>query len=84
MTAPDPFPVREVGDDSRLLAAKREVDESFAEPKSVPDFRDCGLPAKEAVKGPGSVDYGMKWMQKRTIVIDRRRTPNAHTKRNRS
>lgn len=49
-----------------------------AEPKSVSDFRACGLPAKEAVKGPGSVDYGMKWMQKRTIVIDRRRTPNAY------
>lgn len=49
-----------------------------AEPKSVSDFRDCGLPAKEAVKGPGSVDYGMKWLQKRTIVIDRRRTPNAY------
>lgn len=49
-----------------------------AEPKSVSDFLDCGLPAKEAIKGPGSVDYGMKWLQKRTIVIDRRRTPNAH------
>ncbi|MEY8385972.1 PBSX family phage terminase large subunit [Oscillospiraceae bacterium 38-13] len=49
-----------------------------AEPKSVSDFRACGLPAKEAVKGPGSVDYGMKWLQKRTIVIDRRRTPNAY------
>lgn len=49
-----------------------------AEPKSVFDFRDCGLPAKEAIKGPGSVDYGMKWLQKRKIVIDRRRTPNAY------
>lgn len=49
-----------------------------AEPKSVFDFRDFGLPAKEAIKGPGSVDYGMKWLQKRTIVIDRRRTPNAY------
>lgn len=49
-----------------------------AEPKSVSDFRDCGLPAKEAIKGPGSVDYGMKWLQKRKIVIDRRRTPNAY------
>jgi len=49
-----------------------------AEPKSVADFRDCGLPAKEAVKGPGSVDYGMKWLQKRRIVIDVRRTPHAY------
>lgn len=49
-----------------------------AEPKSIADFRACGLPAKEAVKGPGSVDYGMKWLQKRKIVIDIRRTPNAY------
>lgn len=49
-----------------------------AEPKSTADYRALGLPAKEAVKGPGSVDYGMKWLQRRKIVIDRRRTPNAY------
>lgn len=49
-----------------------------AEPKSVADYRASGIPAKEAVKGPGSVDYGMKWLQRRKIVIDRRRTPNAY------
>ena len=37
-----------------------------------------GLPAKEAIKGPGSVEYSMKWLQRRKIVIDRRRTPNAY------
>ena len=49
-----------------------------AEPKSVADYRAMGLPAKAAVKGPGSVDYGMKWLQRRKIVIDRNRTPNAY------
>ena len=49
-----------------------------AEPKSVADYRAMGLPAKAAVKGPGSVDYGMKWLQRRKIVIDRCRTPNAY------
>lgn len=49
-----------------------------AEPKSTADYRSLGLPAKEAIKGPGSVDYGMKWLQRRKIVIDRRRTPNAY------
>ena len=49
-----------------------------ADPKSIADLRACGLPAKEAVKGPGSVDYGMKWLQKRKIVIDIRRTPHAY------
>lgn len=49
-----------------------------AEPKSVADFRSMRLPAQEAIKGPGSVEYGMKWLQRRTIVIDRKRTPNAY------
>ena len=49
-----------------------------AEPKSTADYRALGLSAKEAVKGPGSVDYGMKRLQRRKIVIDRRRTPNAY------
>ena len=48
-----------------------------AEPKSIADYRSMGINAKEAVKGPGSVDYGMKWLQKRKIVIDRGRTPAA-------
>ncbi len=46
-----------------------------AEPKSVADYRSLGLNARAAVKGPGSVEYGMKWLQGRKIVIDRRRTP---------
>lgn len=49
-----------------------------AEPKSVADFRAMRLPAIEAVKGAGSVEYGMKFLQRRTIVIDRKRTPNAY------
>ena len=50
-----------------------------AEPKSVADYRALGLPARSAIKGAGSVDYGFKWLQKRTIVIDRKRTPHAFT-----
>lgn len=49
-----------------------------AEPKSVGDYRNAGLPARAAIKGPGSVEYGFKWLQTRTIVIDPARTPNAH------
>ena len=48
-----------------------------AEPKSVADYRSLGLNARAAVKGPGSVEYGMKWLQGRKIVIDARRTPEA-------
>ncbi len=46
-----------------------------AEPKSVNDYRDIGLPARGAVKGPGSVEYGMKFLQGYTHVIDPVRTP---------
>ena len=48
------------------------------ENKSVTDYRDRGIPARSAIKGPGSVEYGFKWLQRRTIVIDQRRTPNAY------
>ena len=48
-----------------------------AEPKSIADYRDMGLPARGAVKGPGSVSYGFKWLQSRTIVVDPMRTPGA-------
>lgn len=49
-----------------------------AEPKSVGDYRDMGIPARGAKKGPGSVEYGFKWLQSRMIVIDPKRTPNAY------
>lgn len=69
-------------ENARLIREKGYTDAYItcdsAEPKSVADFRACGLPAQEAVKGPGSVDYGMKWLQNRKIVIDPERTPNAY------
>ncbi|WP_252237498.1 PBSX family phage terminase large subunit [Clostridium sp. ZBS17] len=49
-----------------------------AEHKSVSDYRDYGLYAKNAIKGPGSVDYSMKWFQSlNKIVIDNTRCPEA-------
>ena len=48
------------------------------ENKSVNDYRDYGLPARSAVKGPGSVEYGFKWLQGKKLVFDIRRTPNAY------
>ena len=49
-----------------------------AEPKSIADYRSLGVNAKKAEKGPNSVEYGMKWLQRRTIVIDKQRTPHAY------
>ena len=42
-----------------------------AEPKSVADYNKFGLRCVGAVKGPGSVEAGTKWLQSRSkIVID--------------
>lgn len=42
-----------------------------AEPKSVGDYRAFGLACRAAQKGPGSVNYSMKWLQGlAAIVID--------------
>ena len=47
-----------------------------AESKSVQDYRDYGLFARGAIKGPGSVEYSMKWLQSlKNIVIDNTRCP---------
>lgn len=48
-----------------------------ADKKSTSDFRDEGLPARDAIKGPGSVEYSMKWLQGKKLVFDPRRTPEA-------
>lgn len=47
-----------------------------AEPKSVGDYRDYGSLCREAIKGPDSVRYGIKWLQSlNQIVIDPIRCP---------
>ncbi len=57
--------------DGELLTA------DSAEPKSVADYRSYGLFCRGAVKGPGSVEYSMKWLQALVrIVIDPKRCPD--------
>ena len=49
-----------------------------SEKKSIDDFRSYGFNMRGAVKGPGSVDYSMKWLSSlRKIVIDMERCPFA-------
>lgn len=48
-----------------------------AEPKSVADLRKQDIKAKECKKYPGSVNYGIRWLQSKHIIIDPRRTPHA-------
>ncbi|MBQ5440290.1 MAG: PBSX family phage terminase large subunit [Clostridia bacterium] len=49
-----------------------------AEPKSISDLRGEGLRCIACQKYPGSVLYGVKWLQNRHIIIDPARTPHAH------
>lgn len=49
-----------------------------AEPKSIMDLRTYGLQARPCTKHPGCVNYRIKWLQKRTLVVDPRRTPNIY------
>ena len=49
-----------------------------AEPKSISDLRSEGLKCIGASKGAGSVNYGIKWLQHRRIIIDPHRAPNAY------
>lgn len=48
------------------------------EKEHINDFRDAGLPAREAIVTPGSVKRTHEWLQCRKIVIDPRRTPRAY------
>lgn len=48
-----------------------------AEPKSVADLRKQDIKARECKKYPGSVNYGIRWLQSKHIIIDPRRTPHA-------
>lgn len=48
-----------------------------AEPKSIADIRSYGIAARPAEKGPGSLNYGMKWLQSLVkIIIDNKRCPH--------
>lgn len=49
-----------------------------AEPKSIADVRARGLKrVRPCHKEPGCIEYRVKWLQHRKIVIDPKRTPNA-------
>lgn len=47
------------------------------EPKSISEIKTYGIRIKAAKKGPGSVEFGERWLDDlEEIVIDPRRTPN--------
>ncbi|MBQ4601211.1 MAG: phage terminase large subunit [Oscillospiraceae bacterium] len=67
--------------DTAALAAKKAgsllIIADSAEAKSIDDYRSLGLRCVAAEKGPGSVEYSMKWLQSLVaIVIDPVRCPD--------
>lgn len=60
-----------------IYQAKQLVICDSAEPKSVADLRKQDIKALECKKYPGSVNYGIRWLQSKRIIIDPRRTPHA-------
>ena len=48
-----------------------------AEPKSIADLQKEGIKAIACRKFAGCVQYRIKWLQQRRIIIDPKRTPNA-------
>lgn len=50
-------------------AGKDRVICDSAEPKSVAEYKSLGVNAKGAKKGPGSVEYGIKFLQGLEIII---------------
>ena len=68
-------------DTSELVKARIPEDEMViadsAEEKSCEDYRGYGIRCRGADKGPGSVNYSMKWLQSlAAIVIDPERCPD--------
>lgn len=49
-----------------------------ADPRSIADLNATGLWVSKCLKYPGCIQYRIRWMQHRKIIIDPARTPNAH------
>lgn len=49
-----------------------------AEPKSIADLQSMGLKARACHKEPGCVEYRVRWLQQRKLVIDPKRTPECY------
>lgn len=63
----------------KIKCGRRRIVADSAEPKSISYIRGYGLNMTGAVKGPDSVEYGIKWLQDRAhIYIDKKRCPNTY------
>ena len=62
---------------SEMYEEKLLITCDCAEPKSIVDLYDNGLKAVGCHKEPGCVQYRVKWLQHRRIVIDPKRCPES-------
>lgn len=53
----------------KAKAGRERVICDSAEPKSVAEYKSLGINAKGAKKGPGSIEYGIKFLQGLEIII---------------
>lgn len=61
------------------ITAVDRITADSAEKKSVEDYKSYGLYCRPAEKGPGSVEYSMKWLcSLAEIRIDRKRCPETY------
>lgn len=69
-------------DTAQLLMSKsitEKITADSAEQKSISDYKSYGIRCVGAIKGPGSVEYGMKWLQSlNAIHIDVKRCPDTY------
>lgn len=70
--------INQLGDLIKAENVRNECVRADSEdPRSIADLRDQGVNVIQAKKGPGSVERGMKWLQRlEKIIIDDRRCPN--------
>lgn len=64
---------------NRGVTHEDRITADSAEPKSIGDYNSYGLYCRAAEKGPGSVEYSMKWLQSLSkIVVDHKRCPDTY------
>lgn len=71
----DVYPFIGLSGEMRPAQGRQLVICDSAEPKSIADVQKLGLKAIACHKYPGSVNYGIRWLQSKHIIIDQKRTP---------
>ena len=59
-----------LADRLRAFSRASPVTCDSAEPRSIEELRQLGIPARPARKGPDSVLHGIQWLQGYTLVVD--------------